>query len=160
MTHVLSVAYWISAIDADTRAVIGCMKVLFHAAADGSRLAEVPATGFHADEATEVWLPTLDDFGNWHERGVRATPLGLAMVAAQQALAELIGRPVRSGPMTQAWRGDPRHFVVGMAAASLIAVPDGFFNQRSSDPRRSTQGCLLTPMHNTSALLDTKGGAA
>lgn len=155
MTHVLSVAYWISAIDADTRAVIGCMKVLFHAAADGSRLAEVPATGFHADEATEVWLPTLDDFGNWHERGVRATPLGLALVAAQQALAERIGHAVRTGPMTQAWQGDPRDIVVGHAAASLIQVPSGFFDHVASDPRRGFQGYLIVPEHNA-----LQGGAA
>ncbi len=107
-------AYWASVLDVETFEPIGCMKVLFHLEESGpGRFAVVPATGFEVDQ----------DTAGCDINGVRLVALGVALNAAAQALANRIGKPVRQGSMTVAWKGDPRNVVLGADCTQLIREP-------------------------------------
>lgn len=107
-------AYWASVLDVETFEPIGCMKVVFHMEESGpGRLAVVPETGFEVDQ----------DTAGCDINGVRLVALGVALNAAAQALANRMGKPVRQGSMTVAWKGDPRNVVLGTECTQLIREP-------------------------------------
>ena len=102
-------AYWASVLDVETFEPIGCMKVVFHLEENGpGRLAVVPETGFEVDQDTD---------------GYRLMSLGVALTAAAHSLANRIGKPVRQGSMTVAYKGDQRNVVLGADCTKLIREP-------------------------------------
>jgi len=107
-------AYWASVLDVETFEPIGCMKVVFYLEESGpGRFALVPATGFEVDQ----------DTAGCDINGVRLVALGVALNAAAQALANRLGKQVRQGSMTVAWKGDPRNVVLGADCTQLIREP-------------------------------------